>query len=267
MKCAIAIISFGTTYPAARAAIERLEQALAAQHPNHTPFRAFTSRMVIRIMEQKEGIRVETPTELLERLAREGYEEVLCQSLHVINGDEFTGLKETMARYAGSFQSLRLGAPLLTKSEDYEACVDTLVKELPFAFGAKEEALVLMGHGTSHFSNASYCQMENTFRYKGYENVYVATVEGFPGLDYALGRLKRKPEVTKVCLSPFMVVAGDHAQNDLAGEEPDSWCNLVEGKGYTTRAVLKGLGEYAGIEQIFCSHCKQAEELASKKKA
>ena len=259
MKKALAVVSFGTTYPEARAAIEAVEQALAARFPEYTPFRAFTSGMVIRRIEQNEGVHVEAPDALFTRLAREGYEEVLCQSLHVINGDEFTRLEETLKRHMGAFSSVRLGVPLLTESADYTACAEALMKNLPHP--TQSEALVLMGHGTGHFANAAYCQLENTLRHMGYENVYVATVEGFPELDYVLGRLARK-HIERVYAAPLMVVAGDHAQNDLAGEEPDSWRGILEAKGYKTEFVLRGIGEFPEIAELFCAHCAAAKVVS-----
>lgn len=261
MKKALAVVSFGTTYPEARTAIEHVEQALAKSFPEYTPFRAFTSRMVIRRIQQNEGVCVENPDELLARLAQEGYDEVLCQSLHVINGDEFSGLQATLQQHAGEFSSVRLGLPLLTENADYAVCADALLGNLPRP--AQNEALLLMGHGTGHFSNAAYCQLENTFRHMGHENIYVATVEGFPELDYALGRLAHK-HVEKVYLAPFMVVAGDHAQNDLAGEQPDSWRSILESKGYRTEVILKGIGGYGEIARMFCAHCAAAKPVVAR---
>ena len=112
---------------------------------------------------------------------------------------------------------------------------------MKYAPAPKEEAaLVFMGHGTAHYANASYCQLENTFRALGHEHVYVGTVEGFPNLDYIIGRLK-KHNITRVHLMPFMIVAGDHAQNDMAGEEPDSWKSILEKEGFQVTVQLDGL--------------------------
>ncbi len=124
----------------------------------------------------------------------------------------------------------------------------------------EETALVFMGHGTAHYANASYCQLENTFRALGHEHVYVGTVEGFPNLDYIIGRLK-KHNITRVHLMPFMIVAGDHAQNDMAGEEPDSWKSVLENEGFQVTVQLDGLGSFPETGQLFVSHLDKAETI------
>ncbi|MFR1215353.1 MAG: sirohydrochlorin cobaltochelatase [Acutalibacteraceae bacterium] len=148
---------------------------------------------------------------------------------------------------------------MLTFEDDYKACCDIVMKYAP---APKEEtALVFMGHGTAHYANASYCQLENTFRALGHEHVYVGTVEGFPNLDYIIGRLK-KHNITRVHLMPFMIVAGDHAQNDMAGEEPDSWKSILENEGFQVTVQLDGLGSFPETGQLFASHLDKAETVS-----
>ena len=117
-----------------------------------------------------------------------------------------------------------------------------------------------MGHGSEHFANGAYCQMENMLRYMGHENVYVGTVEGFPGIDYVMQRMKRKG-FQKVFLAPFMIVAGDHARNDLGGDEEDSWKSILVEAGYEVDVILKGMGEIDDIAEMFVEHAKKAEEV------
>ncbi|RPF47944.1 sirohydrochlorin cobaltochelatase [Hydrogenoanaerobacterium saccharovorans] len=257
-KKALVVISFGTTYPDAMAAIEKIEQRLHNAMPDYDLFRAFTSGMVIRKLQKAQGIAVESPEQLLIRLAEQGYDEIVCQSTHVINGVEYDKMCYQISGQAHKFTSVKLGKPLLSDVQDYIDCCALLMKEVP-ALG-NDEALVLMGHGTDHFANGAYSQLENTFRSLGYERVYVGTVEGFPNLDYVLGRLD-KHEIKKVVLMPFMIVAGDHAQNDMAGDDEDSWKMILEQKGYQTQILLQGLGSLDGIGNLFAEHLKKAEEL------
>lgn len=254
-KKALAVISFGTSYPEARAAIEHIEATLAAALPDHDFYRAFTSGMIIRKIEREEGIRIPTPEQLFEQLAAQGYDEVLCQSLHVIPGNEYDKMCAQIAPHVSRFAHLRIGKPLLWEQQDYMQCCQSLLTHMPAL--AQDEAFVFMGHGTDHFSNASYALAENTFRALGAERVYVGTVEGFPDFDYLAGRL-RAHKVRRVYLAPFMIVAGDHAQNDLAGEDAESWKSMLHAQGYETEVLLRGLGEYPEIAAQFAMHLAQA---------
>ncbi len=254
-KKALIAISFGTTYENAMHSIEKIEDTLQQAMPDYDFFRAFTSRMVIKKLNETRGLAVPTPFELLEELERRGYTEIACQSLHVINGLEYDKMCRHIDAYTNRFQSVYMGAPLLSCEEDYILCAEAVIKNLSEL--GPTQALVLMGHGTEHFANGAYCQLENTFRYLGYENVYVGTVEGFPGLDYVLSRLKKK-NISKVILLPFMVVAGDHAQNDMAGPGSNSWKSVLEQNGYQVEVKLQGLGELLEIRKLFSDHMLKA---------
>lgn len=256
-KKALVVVSFGTTYPAARRAIEQIETRLREQFADYDFYRAFTSDMVRRKIEREEGLCIPNPSALLARLADEGYDEALCQSLHVIPGIEYEKLLRQLAPYQTRFAALRLGKPLLFGEADYRDLCAGLLETLPPL--AADEAYVYMGHGTEHFANAAYSQVENMFRALGAERAYVGTVEGFPGLDYVRGRLQ-KQGVRRVTLAPLMIVAGDHAQNDLAGDE-DSWKTALEADGLSVSADLRGLGELDAVREIFLRHCKDAAEV------
>ena len=217
---ALAVISFGTTYTLAQDAIMQIESTLSCHVKEYDCFRAFTSKMV--------GQYVLTPEELMEQLYQKGYKEVLCQPLHIINGFEFEKMYKALSAFTDKFDKIQIGRPLLTFEDDYKACCDIVMKYAP---APKEEtALVFMGHGTAHYANASYCQLENTFR--------------------ALGHLM-----------PFMIVAGDHAQNDMAGEEPDSWKSVLENEGFQVTVQLDGLGSFPETGQLFVSHLDKAETI------
>lgn len=252
---ALVAVSFGTSYSNAQKAITNVEDRLKEEFVEYDFFRAFTSSMIIKKIKHTQGITILTLEEVLKKLYEEGYEEVICQSLHVIHGDEYNKAKKVLEQYCHKFKIVKMGMPLLSSKEDYTKCSEIIVKYSPIL--NNEESIILMGHGTEHVANASYCQLENTLRFMRKENIYVATVEGFPELDYAINRLGNK-NINKVYLIPFMIVAGDHAQNDLAGEEESSWKSLLEKNGYKTEVILKGLGEYKEIAELFVKHCKNA---------
>ena len=146
---------------------------------------------------------------------------------------------------------------MLFSEYDYEHICSELMEHMPKI--GQDEAYIYMGHGTEHFANSVYSQVENMFRYLGAENVYVGTVEGFPNLDYVIKRLN-KHNIKKVTLAPFMIVAGDHAQNDLAGDEEDSWKSILQSQGYKTNINLIGLGDLDCVCDLYCRHAKMALE-------
>lgn len=255
-KKALAVISFGTTYPQARQAIEEIEKSLRDALPEYDFFRAFTSGMVARKIERLEGIKIPSPAELMEQLVAEGYDEVLCQSLHVMPGVEYEKMLAQIAPYGEKLAKLLVGKPMLFAVRDYEHICAGLMERIPLQ--AADEAYVYMGHGTEHFANATYSQVENMFAFLGAERVLVGTVEGFPDLEYIRRCLKRLA-VRKVTLAPFMIVAGDHAQNDLAGDEEDSWKSVLEADGYEVSVDLSGLGEFDTVRELFVVHALEAE--------
>lgn len=255
---ALLVVSFGTTYPQAQRAIVQIEEYLASRFPDYDFYRAFTSGMVINKLKRTQGIEVWNPEQAMEELKNRGYRQVLCQTLHVIPGQEYDKMRSMLRKFQGDFDSIRVGKPMLFSKEDYEKSASALLEEMPSL--QPGEALVLMGHGTEHFANSAYSQLENMFYFLGHPHVLVGTVEGFPGLDYVRKRLKEQ-DIRKVYLAPFMIVAGDHAQNDLGGNEEDSWKSILEQDGYETQVLLQGLGELPQISRLFGEHLDCAEEL------
>lgn len=256
MKKALAVVSFGTTFPDARQAIERIEEALRAARPGYDFYRAFTSSIVRRRIEEAEGLHIPGPGELMELLAASGYEEICCQSLHVIPGLEYEKMCQELAPYRERFARFTVGEPLLADPEDCRVVCEGLLADLPKL--SAEEAYVYMGHGTEHFANAVYSEMENQFRARGAERIYVGTVEGFPDLEYIRSRLKAR-NVRRVTLAPLMIVAGDHAKNDLAGDGEDSWRSVLTRDGCEVRLDLRGLGELAAVRARFAEHCQNGK--------
>jgi len=257
-KKALLTVSFGTSYTASRErAIIPMETTLAGAFPGHDHERAMLSHMVISKINRRDGLAVENPGQALERLYQSGYQEILIQPLLVMAGIEYERLLTDLRPWQNRFERLSIGSPLLAAPEDYEKVADVLENE--FRAHDREEAFILMGHGSRHRANAVYAALEAVFRVRGWPKVYIATVEGRPTFADILPRL-RENHVQKVALMPFMLVAGDHAHNDMAGEDEESWKTILEREGFAVSVHMAGLGEIEGIRKIFVAHAQAACE-------
>lgn len=257
-KKALLVVSFGTSYADTREkTIVTSEKALAAAFPEYDMKRAFTSQIIIDKLSERDGIEVDNVAKAIEKIHQDGYGEVLVQPLHVINGAEFHELITELSPYSEKFAKFAIGQPLLSSAEDYVKMVEVISQEMHML--AEHEAIVLMGHGTHHPANSAYAALDYVFKAEGYKNAYVGTVEGYPMLDTVMEMLEADG-IEKVTLAPLMVVAGDHAQNDMAGDEADSWKIMLKGKGYEVDTMLVGLGEMEGIHQMYIEHAQAAAE-------
>lgn len=255
---ALLAVSFGTTHEdTLEKNIAAIERDLAAAFPERTLRRAFTSGMVLRRWKKERGVEIDDVPAALERLAGEGYTDLLLQPTHVVNGEEYHKMLQQAELFRDRFDRLAVGAPLLTAAEDYLDLGRVLMEVLPPK--AEERAVLYMGHGSEHQANSAYALMEYAFHDLGRSDVIVGTVEGYPDFEAALRRLKERPAVKEVELRPLMTVAGDHAKNDLAGEEEDSWKNILEGMGYRVSCVLTGLGEYPQVRALFVDHARKTQ--------
>lgn len=270
---ALLLVVFGTSYPEAQAAFENVKAIYGEEFPDAEVRMAFTSDFIRNKIKNRDGIIIDSPITALATLNDEGYQDVVVQSLHVMNGAEFHDLANIVDCFNNleenyAFRNLAIGVPLLTGIEDYEAASEALepqfdrittgtertAQESPR--NASEVAVVLMGHGTEHFSNSAYSQMANILE-EDYENVFLGTVEGYPEFEDVLRKVEDSG-VTTVRLMPFMIVAGDHATNDMAGDEPDSWKSMFEEEGFETEVYLKGMGENDEIAKIYIEHTEEA---------
>lgn len=255
---AILVVSFGTSYETTRkVTIEAIENEISAAYPDYHVYRAWTSKMIIRKLKNRDNLLIDNVTEAMERMLSDGVTEVIVQPTHVTNGIENDTMKEEVLSYKDRFTSLALSDPLLTSEEDKLAVIDAVRKE--FSDLAPDTALVFMGHGTPHYVNTVYAALDYTFKDQGMNHFFMGTVEAYPDFDAVLRNVK-KSGLKKLLLAPFMIVAGDHANNDLAGDEEDSWKSLFQKEGYDVSARLKGLGEYPEIRQIFVKHIQDAIE-------
>ncbi len=259
MKKAILVVSFGTSHrKALKENIEPVERALAEAFPDREFRRAFTSGVIRRKLLLRDRLKIDGVVEALEALRLEGFEDVLLQPTHILNGEETDRLMAEAKLYALVFNRFQVGKPLLTAHEDYIRLAQAIMSEMPNL--ADDQALVLMGHGTAHFVNAAYPAMEYVFHDLGYKNVFVGTVEGYPTVKEVVRRLDEQLNVRRVMIAPMMLVAGEHVSEDMAGDGPDSWVNQMRERYYQVTPVLQGLGAYAAVCQLFVDHARAALE-------
>ena len=270
---AILLVVFGTSYPEAQAAYENIERVYREEFPQAEVRIAFTSDYIRRKLLDRDNVTIDNPLTALAHLNDEGYTDVVVQSLHVIPGEEFHDLANIVESVRGiegkfGFRNLVLGEPLLMHLVDYRNVSRALASQFeqnttgtertPHSSprDAGQMAVIFMGHGTEHSANSAYSQMANILA-EDHENVFLGTVEGYPGYDEVLARLNESG-VKKARLIPFMVVAGDHALNDLTGNESESWKSMLEKEGFEIDYNLLGMGENDGIVEIFVGHTKEA---------
>ena len=252
MKQALIAVSFGSSVARAREEIGAAEAALAAAVPGYTFRRAYTSPTIRRILAAR-GEPVDSLPEALERLAEEGFERVLVQPTHLLYGYEYEAIREQVQAVSGRFETLKLGRPLMADDAALRALAACVTESYPIEEG---QALVLMGHGTAHFANMVYPALQTAFRLQGANRVYVGTVEGWPGFDEVLAQLQADG-ITRVQLAPFMLVAGDHALNDMAGEEPDSWKSRLAAAGIQARCHMQGLARLAAVRALYAARLEE----------
>lgn len=256
---AILVVSFGTSFHETRQkTIDAIEQAIAKNYSDYKIYRAWTSKMIINKLWKRDHIKINTVTEACEQILLDGITELIVQPTHVINGIENDQMKQDVLAFHNRFSKISFGNPLLSSTDDQKHVIQSLMKE--FKFLMKEDVLVFMGHGTTHHANTIYAAVDYMLKDMGYENIFLGTVESYPSMESIQKKIKAyNPK--KVYLAPFMIVAGDHATKDMAGDHKDSWKYQFEKEGYDIICVMKGLGEYTGIQELFLSHIKEAEAI------
>ncbi|MBP8628716.1 MAG: sirohydrochlorin cobaltochelatase [Negativicutes bacterium] len=261
---AIVVVSFGTTFDDAREkCIESVENKITEMFPFYEVRRAFTSNIVMKRLAEK-GIMVDNLEQALTKLKNEEYTDVIIQSTHLIPGEEYnTKILEVAAKHKNDFQTIKIGRPVLTYSgdnntNDYKEFVKALKKQLPQNQG-KDTQIIFMGHGSNHENGTVYSKLQLELDKQGVKG-YVAVVEdgAEPSFDSVLKKLANNKETKKVLLMPLMLVAGDHANNDMAGEEEDSWKSILTAKGYAVEIYMHGLGENKAFQDIYVEHIKDA---------
>lgn len=256
LKKGILLVAFGTSISKAQISYKNIERAVITRFPD-IPIRwAYTSTF-IRQKLAKQGQAIDSVEMALVKMMDEKFTHVAVQSLHTISGWEFHDLYKNATLFgemAGGFDRIIVGNPLLAAESDFGRVVNALLENMPKS-RQKTDAVLLMGHGTSHPSNAAYAALMYHFQRKD-PNVFVGTVDGTPEIDHIKEMLLAK-NITTAYLIPFMSVAGDHAINDMAGEGADSWKSILTTAGITSVPVLKGTAEYDGIVEIWVDHLKK----------
>ena len=255
-KKAILVTSFGTSHlDTMEKTIAAVENAISSALPQYTLRRAFTSTIIMKKLRSRDGMEIDNVTEALNRLVEEGFEEVVLQPTHILCGEEYEKLCALASPFVDKL-TISMGTPLLRTIDQHWALAKAMKDLLPQP--GEDEAILFMGHGTPHFANAAYALLQYMLEDLGADHIYVGTVEGCPDLQQVIRRIRRNPGIRKLTLLPLMVVAGDHANNDMAGPEPDSWKNILTKEGYQVTCLLKGLGEFPEIRRLFVDHALEA---------
>ena len=267
-KDAMVVMSFGTTYKDTRVkTIDATVDAIKAAHPNTKVITAFTSHIIRDRIQQKEGITYPTPEEALAELKKDGYTRVALASLDVIPGMEYNYDAAVYNLYKNDFKKMTLGTSLMYwmgQENQTDQVIETLkAVQSQFPKLGKEDGLLIMAHGTPDPSNAYYSVIQDRIHTLGMKNVFIYTVEGTPNLEQVIPQLKLHG-IKHVTLMPFMMVAGDHANNDMAGNEPDSHKSILEKEGFKVDTYIHGLGENQNIRNLFVERANEAWDALEK---
>ena len=275
----ILVVSFGTSFNDSRAAdIKGIEDAIQAAYPDWSVRRAFTAQIIINHVQARDGEKIDNMEQAMERAVANGVKNLVVQPTHLMHGAEYDEMMQLVDSYRDKFESVAVAEPLLGEvgsdatviNADKEAVAKAITAEAVKTAGfdsvdaaaADGTAFVFMGHGTSHTAKVSYSQMQAQMNALGYKNVFIGTVEGEPeetACENVIEAVKAAG-YTKVVLRPLMVVAGDHANNDMAGDDDDSWKSQFEASGAfdSVECQIAGLGEIADIQQLYIAHTKAA---------
>lgn len=251
------VLSFGTSFnDSRRLTIGAIEDQLEKSFPDYSVRRGFTANIVIDHVAKRDGEKIDDIDESLKRAVDNGVKNLVVQPTHLMNGLEYEELKGDIAQYSDAFDKIAIGQPLLSSDDDFSR-VENAIVDWTKDYDDGETAIVFMGHGTSADSNGVYQKMQDLLTKDGHTNYFVGTVEATPSLDDVMAAVK-KGNYKRVVLEPLMVVAGDHANNDMAGDDKDSWKSQFEAAGYQVECLLRGLGENETIRQIYVEHAQAA---------
>jgi len=240
----------------------RIEDAIEKAEPDFSVRRGFTSQIIIDHVKKRDDVTIDNVTEALDRAVNNGVKTLVVQPTHLMNGLEYTDLVNEIAENADSFEKVVVGEPLLTSDDDFKAVIQAIT-DATKEYDDGETAICFMGHGTEADSNQVYAKMQDMLTEEGFEHYYVGTVEATPSLEDVVAKVK-EGSYKKVVLEPLMIVAGDHANNDMAGDEEGSWKTTFEEAGYEVTCLVRGLGELEPIQQLFVEHAKAAVDSLAK---
>ena len=251
------VVSFGTSYnDNRRLTIGAIEAAMEKAFPEYSVRRGFTSQIIIDHVKDRDGEVIDNVGEALDRAVANGAKNLVIQPTHLMNGLEYSDLVNEVAQYSDAFEAVSIGEPLLTSDEDFQTVADAIV-EATASYDDGKTAICFMGHGTEADSNAVYAKMQQLLTDGGHENYFVGTVEATPSLEDVLA-LVQAGSYERVVLQPLMIVAGDHANNDMAGNEEGSWKTTFEAAGYQVECLVNGLGELEAVQNLLVAHAQAA---------
>lgn len=252
------VVSFGTSFnDNRRLTIGAIEEKIESALPEYSVRRGFTSQIIIDHVMNRDNVKIDNVTEALDRAVANGVKNLVVQPTHLMNGIEYEELTATLAEYADSFESVKVGDPLLTSDEDFQT-VATAIVDATAEYDDGKTAIVYMGHGTHHEANAVYAKMQTVLQDAGKANYFIGTVEGTPSLEDVMA-LVEAGDYERVVLRPLMIVAGDHANNDMAGmEEEGAWAYEFTAAGYEVVSVVEGLGQLEAIQDLLVAHAEAA---------
>ena len=258
-KPVILVVSFGTSYNDSRhITIGAIEDAIRETYPDYDVRRAFTAQIIINKLAERDGIVIDNFEQAMDKLVEEGVQKVIVQPTHLMAGYEYTDvLNSLQSNYADKFEAIVLGDPLLTSDEDYSEVVEAIC-DATAEYDDGQTAICFMGHGTEADSNEDYTHLQQVLTDAGHTSYFVGTVEATPTFDDVV-EAAQAAGFTKAVLRPLMVVAGDHANNDMADtEDPDSFASKFIAAGFEVECVVEGLGQLVAIDDIYVRHVADA---------
>ncbi len=251
------VLSFGTSYnDSRRLTIGAIENAIEAAVPDYAVRRGFTANIIIDHVNRRDGILIDDIDAALKRAVDNKVNTLVVQPTHLMSGIEYDEIIEKVANYSDAFDKVVFGDPLLTSDDDFER-VEKAIVDWTSEYDDGETAICFMGHGTEHEANQVYQKMQDMLTADGYTNYFIGTVEAEPSLENVIAKVK-EGNYKRVILEPLMVVSGDHANNDMAGDDADSWKSAFEAEGYEVECLLRGLGENEDIRKIYVDHAQAA---------
>ena len=254
------VVSFGTSFNDNRAAtIGAIEDAMEKAFPDYSVRRGFTANIIIEHIQRRDGEVIDDVNEALDRAKANGVKNLLVQPTHLMNGYEYGDLVKELESRRSDFESIKIGAPLLTSDKDFAEVAQAMTAATA-DLADEKTAVCYMGHGTEAASNGIYARMQEELKTAGHDNYFIGTVEAAPTAEDLVERVK-EGGYEKVVLRPMMIVAGDHANNDMAGDEADSWKSVFTAAGFEVQCEVKGLGELEAVQQLLVEHAKDAKEL------
>ena len=251
------VVSVGTSYnDSRRLTIGAVEEALEAAFPEWSVRRGFTSQIIIDHVKSRDKVSIDNVEEALKRAMDNNVTRLAIQPTHLLDGLEYNELVREAGNYADAFQGLAIGKPLLTSDQDFQTVAAAITKATK-AYDDGKTAICFMGHGTTAKSNDVYAKLQQVLEDQGAAHYYVGTVEAAPTVEDVLTRVKAGA-YTRVVLMPLMIVAGDHANNDMAGDDADSWKSVFDAAGYEVVCLVQGLGELEEIQALLVEHAQAA---------